>query len=262
MNRSIAVYRVNMNNEETGCDYNTYNLSLAETITGFIVGMIAGALAVYIMFGEIVGSIVVGLAIGVVAVSVYKKYLLNKRKRSILLQFRDMLDSLGNSFSAGKNTIGAFTDAYADLKMTYGENAPIVNELTIIIKGLYNNFTIEDLLKSMAGRCGLEDINNFAETFVVCNRMGGNLKRIVSESKDIINDKIEIEMEIQATIASNKNEINILCVMPFIIISLMKLMGVDTATGNTPLNVTVKIIAIVMFVAAYILGRKIADIKV
>ena len=262
MSRSIAILRANANNKETVCDYNTYNLSLTETITGFVIGMIAGVLAVYIMFGEIVVSIVVGPAIGVVAVSVYEKHLLNKRKKVILLQFRDMLDSLSNSFSAGKNTIGAFADAYADLKMTYGEKAPIVNELKIILKGLYNNFTIEDLLKSMTGRCGLEDINNFAETFVVCNRMGGNLKRIVSESKDIINDKIEIEMEIQATIASNKNEINILCVMPFVIISLMKLMGVGTATDNTPLNVTVKIIAMVMFVVAYILGRKIADIKV
>lgn len=262
MRRNLAVLRGNTNNEEIGCDYNTYNLSMTETITGFVVGMIAGALAVFVMFGQIVVSVVAGLAIGVVAVSVYKKYLLNKRKKAILLQFRDMLDSLSNSFSAGKNTVGAFTDAYADLKMTYGEKAPIVNELTIILKGLYNNFTIEDLLKSMARRCGLEDINNFAETFAVCNRMGGNLKRIVSESKDIINDKIEIEMEIQATVASNKNEINILCVMPFVIISLMKLMGVDTATGNTPLNVTVKIIAIVIFVAAYILGRKIADIRV
>lgn len=262
MSRSIVVPGINSSNAESSYDYNTYSLSPAETITGFVIGMIAGVLAVYIMFGKIIVSVVVGLAVGVVAVSVYKKHLINKRKKAILLQFRDMLDSLSNSFSAGKNTIGAFTDAYADLKMTYGEKAPIVNELVIILKGLYNNFTIEDLLKNMAVRCGIEDINSFAETFAVCNRMGGNLKKIVSESKDIINDKIEIEMEIQTTIASNKNEINILCVMPFVIISLMKLMGVDTATGNTPINVTVKIIAVAMFITAYILGRKIADIKV
>lgn len=245
-----------------GCDYNIYKLNLTEAVTGFLAGLLAGIFAVYIMFGEMIVSVVMGVVIGAVSISLYKKHLLNKRKKIILLQFRDMLDSLSNSFSAGKNTLCAFTDAYADLKLSYGEAAPIVKELSAVVKGLYNNFSIEYMLESMSVRCGLEDIDNFAETFTVCNRMGGNLKRIVSESKDIINDKIDIEMEIQAAIASNKNEINILCVMPFIIIALMKLVGVDTSAENSFLNVTVKIIAIVMFIIAYVLGRRIADIKV
>ncbi len=262
MGNAIMVAQISTGNIIEQQDYNTYKLSVSEITTGFVIGLVAGTIAVYIMFSELITSIIIGIIVGFFAVPLYKKYLLNKRKKTILLQFRDMLDSLSNSFSAGRNTTGAFADAYSDLKMTYGEKAPIVNELRIILKGLYNNFTIEDLLKSMAERCGIEDIRSFAETFIVCNRMGGNLKKIVLESKDIINDKIEIEMDIQATIASNKNEINILCIMPFVIISMMKLMGIDTATDNSPINVLVKIVAVVLFVTAYILGKKIADIKV
>lgn len=95
-----------------------------------------------------------------------------------------MLDSLSNSFSAGKNTPDAFTDAYSDLKLAYGEQAPIVKEMAIIVSGLHNNFVIEDLLRDMSARCGIDDINSFAETFAVCNRLGGNLKKVVVDSRD------------------------------------------------------------------------------
>ena len=245
-----------------GEDYNIYIMAPREKIIGYLIGFVAGFLAAQIMFGVVIASIVIGAAVGFYAIPVYRRYLQERRRKAILLQFRDMLDSLSNSFSAGKNTPDAFTDAYSDLKLAYGEQAPIVKEMAIIVSGLHNNFVIEDLLRDMSARCGIDDINSFAETFAVCNRLGGNLKKVVVDSRDIISDKIEIEMEIQTTVAANKNEINIMCVMPFVIIAMMGTMGQASITANTPLNVLVKLIAIFMFVIAYKLGRKITDIKV
>lgn len=234
-----------------GEDYNIYIMDPREKIIGYLIGFVAGFLAAQIMFGVVIASIVIGAAVGFYAIPVYRRYLQERRRKAILLQFRDMLDSLSNSFSAGKNTPDAFTDAYSDLKLAYGEQAPIVKEMAIIVSGLHNNFVIEDLLRDMSARCGIDDINSFAETFAVCNRLGGNLKKVVVDSRDIISDKIEIEMEIQTTVAANKNEINIMCVMPFVIIAMMGTMGQASITANTPLNVLVKLIAIFMFVIAY-----------
>lgn len=245
-----------------GEDYNIYFLAPVERITGFVIGFAAGFFAAHVMFGVSTASMVIGVVVGILAVPVYRDYLQEKRRKAILMQFRDVLDSLSNSFSSGKNTPDAFADAYSDLKMSYGDKVPMVKELSIVLNGLHNNFVIEELLRDMAVRCGLDDINSFAETFAVCNRLGGNLKKIVSESRDIINDKIEIEMEIQTTIASNKNEINIMSIMPFVIVAMMGMMGEDSITANTPINVIVKIIAIGMFAVAYVLGKKITDIKV
>lgn len=245
-----------------GEDYNVYVLSLAERITGYLIGVAAGFMATKIMFGVTIASIIVGIGIGFVAVPIYRDYLQSKRRKTILLQFRDVLDSLSNSFSSGKNTPDAFSDAYNDLKMSYGEKAPMVKELSIVVNGLHSNFVIEELLKDMSVRCGIDDINSFAETFAVCNRLGGNLKRIVSESRDIISDKIEIEMEIQTTVASNKNEINIMCIMPFLVVGMMGMMGEDSITANTPINIVVKVIALGLFALAYKMGKQITDIKV
>ncbi len=245
-----------------GEDYNVYKMNFVERITGFAIGMVAGFLAAHIMFGVFLASLIIGVFVGFIAVPIYRDYLQNKRRKMILMQFRDLLDSLSNSFSAGKNTPDAFSDALEDMKMAYGENVPLVNELTIVISGLHNGYIIEDLLRDMSRRCGIEDMNSFAETFAVCNRLGGNLRKVVSDSRDIINDKIEIEMEIQTSIAASKNEINIMCVMPFIIISMMGMLGEASITANTPLNIVVKIIAIIMFAIAYKIGRDITDIKV
>ncbi|MDE6919522.1 MAG: kinase, partial [Lachnospiraceae bacterium] len=78
-----------------------------------------------------------------------------------------------------------------------------------------------------------------------------------------INDKIEIELEIQTIIAGNKNELNIMMVMPLIILVSLGGMGSDmTAASNTRENVVVKLIALGMFYLAYQLGRKYTDIKV
>ena len=88
------------------------------------------------------------------------------------------------------------------------------------------------------------------------------MKKIVADTRDIISDKIEIEMEIQTTVASNRNEINIMSVMPFVVIAMMGTLGQSDITDNTPVNIAVKIIALIMFVIAYVLGRKITDIKV
>lgn len=177
-----------------GEDYNIYIMDPREKIIGYLIGFVAGFLAAQIMFGVVIASIVIGAAVGFYAIPVYRRYLQERRRKAILLQFRDMLDSLSNSFSAGKNTPDAFTDAYSDLKLAYGEQAPIVKEMAIIVSGLHNNFVIEDLLRDMSARCGIDDINSFAETFAVCNRLGGNLKKVVVDSRDIISDKIEIEI--------------------------------------------------------------------
>ncbi|MBR5349054.1 MAG: kinase [Lachnospiraceae bacterium] len=245
-----------------GEDYNVYNLTTVERVTGFAIGFVAGFVGSHVMFNSPIVSLIFGLIAGYVAIPIYRNHLQAKRSREILLQFRDLLDSLTSSYSAGENTMGAFEGALKDIGSAHGENAPMFKELKILLKGLHNNFVIEDLLRDMGKRCGAEDIISFAETFAVCNRLGGNLKKVVSESRNIISDKIEIEMEIQTSLTSGKNEINILMVMPFVIIAAMGTMGEKALTANTPTNVAVKIVAIIMFALAYYIGRRITDIKV
>ena len=130
----------------------------------------------------------------------------------------------------------------------------------MINNGLKHNYNIEDLLLNFAQRSGLDDVDSFANVFEVCNRKGGNLKQIVGETRSVINDKIEIEMEIQTMIAASKNELNIMMVMPFVIMLSMRGLG-DSMSGNSLVNLIVKFVALGIFIGAYVIGSKLVDIK-
>lgn len=246
-----------------GTDYHVYSMDLKEHIIAFLLGFGAAALVVFLFFRSIWFSVICGVAAGIFIQGFYGEWLCKKRKKALLFQFRDMLESLTSSYSAGKNTQGAFEDAYSDMVQIYGEEADIARELALILLGIRSNLNIEVLLQDFADRSELVDVQSFADVFEVSVRQGANIQDIIAATRDIINDKIEIEMEIETLLSGNKNELNIMMIMPLIIIVSMEGLGSSmTAVGNSPLNVLIKLVSLGIFLGAYLFGRKITDIKV
>ena len=243
-------------------DYHTYDMSPLDKLIGFAIGFGLAALVVFVFFRSLWLTLVVGVIVGVNSVFPYKQFLIKSRRDKLTYQFKDLLEALTASYSAGKNTVEAFIDVCEDLKNIYGEDADIVKEVKLINNGLSNNYVIEELLSNFAKRSGLEDIQSFADVFEVCNRQGANIKTVVSDTRTVINDKIETEMEIKTMLASGKNEINIMICMPLIIMLVLSGSGSMSVTTNTFINVIVKIICLGIFSGAYLLGRKIMDIKI
>lgn len=241
-------------------DYSVYELKPQERILGYVMGLVAGFAIMQIFFYTWIVSVIVGVAAGFAGVRFYRNHLLEKRNRELTMQFKDLLESLTNSFSAGKNTYDAFTDAYNDLGHMYREEDYIIRELDTILSGLANGHNIEDLLMDFANRSGLEDIASFANVFEVTLRQGANIKNIILSTRDIICDKIEAEMDIQTILAGNKNELNIMLVMPFVICLMLNMSGSESA-DNSLLNIVVKIGVLCVFVAAYQIGKKVTDIR-
>ena len=61
----------------------------------------------------------------------------------------------------------------------------------------------------------------------------------------------------------NKNELNIMILAPLVVVPFLGGLGGETTiTGNTPMNVIVKIICIGIFAGAYLMGKKMIDIKI
>lgn len=85
------------------------------------------------------------------------------------------------------------------------------------------------------------------------------MKSIITETKSIICDKIDIEQEIHSVVNGTKNELNIMMIMPLLIVPLMS--SFSQEGDNQVINIAVKLFGIVVFVIAYIIGRKIVNIK-
>jgi tight adherence protein B len=71
---------------------------------------------------------------------------------------------------------------------------------------------------------------------------------------------MEIEMEIETELTTKKNELNIMMVVPFIITLMMNSFGYYDP-GDVK-NIIVKIVALIAFVFAYVVGKRIVDIKI
>ena len=243
-----------------GEDYHVYDMTMMDRMTAVGIGLLAGVAVGYVFFNSWLAAAAVSVIAAIYLQKPWQEYLKKKRLKKLLLEFKDLLETLTASYSAGQTTAKAFSDAMNEMSDLFGEGADIVNELKMINVGLQHNYNIEDLLLNFAQRSGLDDVDSFANVFEVCNRKGGNLKQIVGETRSVINDKIEIEMEIQTMVAASKNELNIMMVMPFIIMLTMRGLG-DSMTGNSIVNIIVKFVALGIFVAAYVVGIRLVNIK-
>lgn len=260
-------------------NYKVYYMTLKEKILYFLLAFAVGAAVGYLFYGgigkdefgqpttltwilNILIPAIVGTAAGILFLPVRQKSIIEKRKSDLSHQFRDMLDALTTSLGAGKNVNDSFAAVYEDLKVQYNADAFILKELQVILSGLHNNIPIEDILKDFGVRSGSEDILSFANVFQVSYRKGGNIKDVIRNTHSILTDKMEIAEDIETMVTSNKTEQNIMVVMPILLIAVIKMMSPEFAANFvTVTGLISSTISIVIFVAAYFIGRAVLDIK-
>lgn len=260
-------------------NYNVYYMSKPEKLLTFLIAFVVGAIVGYLFYGglakdeygnattmtyilDVVICVGVGSIAGYFFVPMRTKQIIDKKKRQLNLQFRDMLDSLTTAIGAGKNVPDSFISARDDLANQYSSDASILQEIDTIITGMQNNVNVEELLLDFAKRSGNKDIESFANVFKVSYRKGGNLKDIIRNTHEVLSDKLEINEEVVTTISASKLNLNIMTIMPIFMIGAIKLMSADFAKNfSTPSGIVSTTIALIVFIAAYFIGKKIMVIK-
>lgn len=261
-------------------NYKVYYMSMLEKILYFVFAFLVGAAVGYLFYGgigkdeygqtttlttvlNVIISCGAGLAAGIAFLPIRTRQIITKQMSTLNLQFRDMLEAISTSLGAGKNVVDSFHSAYEDLKIQYDEDAYILNELEIILSGMANNVDIEDLLLDFGRRSGNDDITSFATVFQICYRKGGNIKETIRSTYEILSDKMEISEDIETVVASSKMDQNIMLVMPVVLIGAIKMMSPDFAANfATPSGIMATTVAIGIFAASYVFGKKILEIKV
>ena len=261
-------------------NYKLYDMSIVEKIIYFLLAFAVGAACGYLFYGgigkdefgdptqitkilNIVIPSIVGCVTGYLFLPIRVNQIIDKRRRMIKTQFRDMLESLSTSLNSGKNVTDAFLAVQQDLSMQYDEDAFIQNELRVIISGIRNNQDIEVLLYDFGRRTGVKDIIMFASIFRISYRKGGNIKEIIKNTNDIMRDKFDIQEDIETSMTSGKSELRIMMVMPVGMICMFKVRSPDFgANFTTPAGIMSTTISLVIYGVAYFLGSKIMDIKV
>lgn len=260
-------------------NYTVYHLKSWEKIVYFLIAFIVGAFVGYLFYGNLgkdeygqataityilnitIPTIVGGVA-GKMFLPIRQKQIIEKRRKNLRDQFRNMLEGLVTSLGAGNNVPDSFAAVYEDLKIQYESDAHIIKELEIILEGIRHNVPVEDIIMDFGKRSGIDDIKTFANVFNISYRKGGNIKDVIRNTHNIISEKIEIAEDIETTVTSGKLDQKIMLVMPIALISIIKFMSPEFAANfTTPAGIVSTTIAIACFVGAYFLGKSMLDIK-
>jgi len=247
------------NLKDKNTDYSVYRMNISEKILSFLAGTAGGTAAGIVLFGNTFLCAAAGAAGAAAGVRAGRNYFRKKRDRMLMLQFRDFLEAVSSSLSAGQNIQSAIESSGQDMKIQYGDGSMIVREINTIINGIKNGRTAEEMLAGFGSRSAQRDIKCFADTFAVCNRTGGNMKHVISGAYRIISDKMQMQADIAAIASKGKNDLRIMTCLPFVIIPMMNMLG-GGMSGSS--SVAVRAAGAAVIALAYLIGSRISDIKI
>ncbi|MGP7959727.1 type II secretion system F family protein [Sanguibacter sp. A247] len=260
-------------------NYRVYYLTFGEKILYGLVALAVGGAVGYLFFGglgrttdgarttvtNVVDTIVV-LGTGIFAARYFLKVRAGQiratKLKALERQFRDMLESLSTSLSAGSTIVRAFDDSRNDLAQQYSPDAPIVEELNTIVAGFHNNMRIEDMVADLAERSSSADIQSFANVFQTAYLKGADMKEAIRNTHLVLSEKMAMAEEIETGFVASKNESLIMVALPIVMVAILKSSGGSFSEAlATPAGVVCTIVAVGLFVSAYALSRKIMTIE-
>ena len=148
----------------------------------------------------------------------------NRRKKEIIMEFKDLLYSLSAAIATGRYITEALIDSEANIKMIYGPDSIMYKELVLMNKQITENHIPEEVaLMDFAQRSGIEDIRSFVEIYAICKATGGNLQNVIASTSDTIMEKIKLQQEIKNMMLEKQFEGRIVGVIPIIIILFLNL---------------------------------------
>lgn len=193
-----------------------------------------------------------------------EKECIKKKQQEFLLQFKEMLQAMSAALNTGYSVENAVKESQKELKLIYSEQEPISRELLMLVRELRMQIPVEQALKKMASRSGLEDVESFADVFVTAKRSGGDMIAIIKNTAGQIADKIDVRREIQTILAAKQYEFKVMSAVPYGIIAYMTLSFPEFMTclyGNI-IGAGVMAVCLSVYIGAYYLGVRLIEIEV
>lgn len=244
-------------------DYQTYEYSLKELILYAAEGIGIVLLLGYFFYRSIKWTCFLSPLV-LVILRRKKKELCKRRRQKLCIQFKDTLNSVNSSLQAGYSLENAFLEAHREMTRYYGADSIIAKELFHVKRSIQSNQPVEELIRDLGERSGVEDILDFSNVLIIGKKSGGNLNEIIQSSISVIEEKMDTVQEIQTLLSSKKLEAGIMCVIPFFIILYMDVTSAgyfdslyNTAAGNVLMSVCLGI-----YMTAIGISEKIINIEV
>jgi len=245
-------------------DYNQYKLTAAQVILSALVMGLGAAVLAYIFYMNIYIA-AAAMLFGLLGPKIYRRHLIEKRKRDLNIQFKDFLYALNSSVGAGKSLREGIISARNDMKILYmNDNAILIRELDSMVLKLEMKARVTTLMSSLAARSGNEDIMSFATVLENGETKGINPVELIQKTVRVISEKLEVKNEIATKVASMKMEQRVMLVMPVLLTLMMNILSPDymKALYESPSGYLIITVALALIAVAAVISNKITNIKV
>ena len=244
-------------------DYGTYHLNPFEEFLCVVISLVLSLAAAWILYKSPWGMLL-EIIILPVCRNYYRKERIAKRKRELLLQFKEAMQSISVAVMSGYSIENAWKEAEKELGELYGVTAYMTEEMRQMNSGIRTNQPVEQLLHQFAERSASEEIIEFAEIFQFAKRSGGNFGKIIQKTVSQIAEKMEVEQEIETVIAGKKMEQKIMNTVPVCLLAYLNITSEEFLAplyGNL-FGVCVMTLAFLAYLCALIWAHKMVDITI
>lgn len=246
-----------------GIDYSIYIFSKREWALYIVQGIVMISLICYLFYYSF-WAILAFSPVLICFLKEKKRMLIKKRRQLFNQQFKDGINAVAGALSVGYAIENAWREAYKDMNKLYGEKAMITQELSKITRQLEMNISIEEIIEDLGGRTQVEDVIDFSEVFQVAQKTGGDLVQIIQSTAEIIEDKEEIEQDIQTILSGKQLELKAMLTIPFGIMIFIKVTTCNyffPMYGNV-LGILVMTVCLGVYIVAACIGKRLIEIEV
>ena len=244
-------------------DYAEYHFSLKEGLLVCLEGAVLVAMIGYFFYHSWIACVAL-IPVFVLFIREKKKDMAKKHRQELSLEFKDLVLALSANTKAGYSVENALRESCRDMELLYGTDSPICLEVRHMLRGIGNNVVLEKLLYDLGMRSHQPDIRQFADVFLIAKRSGGNLTEILEKTAAVIEQKIEVDKEIQLMISAKKMEQKIMNLVPFLIIFYIGTTsrGFFDVLYHNLIGIVVMTVCLGFYGAAYLLSKRIVEIEV
>lgn len=154
-------------------------------------------LLTWMLTGKLILAIVVTLIALILPRFLYG-YIKKKRLEGIVAQLPDALNMMAGSLRSGASLAIAL-----DLVATETD-APLSQELSLLLREQKLGVSLEDAMESMTKRLHLEEIDLFVSAVTISKSVGGNLAEVLERLSQSLRSKAVMEGKIKALTAQGK----------------------------------------------------------
>jgi tight adherence protein B len=235
-----------------------------ERIKYYLVSTAGLAFTGWLFFDNILLASVLAL-LAVPLEKYWKKTQIEKKRKELTVQFKDMLFSLSSSFQSGRHMGEAIAEAKKNVLEIYPAGTPINVELDLMVRRINaGGESDREVLFDFAKRSGSEDAKNFADVYYTCLTTGGDLVSVVNRTAEVILEKMTIRREIDTLMAQKKYEAKLLTAVPFMILLYLRFSspGYLEQLYTTAVGLCIMAASLLALVCSFFWSVKIMDINI